>query len=90
LTHTSEVNPAEDNLTQIKKLKRKLKEQDLAELFHGGSATPSGNNDVDSKDDESDDVGISYILLLSFKSVAMNISQCLKQIVVGLVKNHIS
>lgn len=61
MTHTAEVNPGDDNLKEIKKLKSKLKEQDLAELSCRGTATSSGNIDVDSnKDDEmSDDVGTS-------------------------------
>lgn len=59
LTHTTEVYPGEDNKAEIKKIKSKMREQDLAELSCCGAATTSGHNEEvygNKDDDMSDDV----------------------------------
>lgn len=59
LTHTAEVDPGEDNKAEIKIIKSKMREQDLAELSCGGAAATSGHNEkvYGKKDDDiSDDV----------------------------------
>ncbi|KAJ3691451.1 hypothetical protein LUZ61_020615 [Rhynchospora tenuis] len=47
LTHTAEVDSGEENLAEIKKLKSRMKKQDLAELLYAGPAAISmGNEEV--------------------------------------------
>ncbi|KAF3341199.1 lysine-specific demethylase JMJ25-like protein [Carex littledalei] len=54
LTHTTEVDPGEDNKAEIKKIKSKMREQDLAELSCGGAAATYGHNEevYGNKDDD--------------------------------------